>query len=447
MLTLLQKGKADGVVIHKIDRSARNLKDWAEIGQLAESGIEVHFANEAVDLSSSTGMLSADVQAVVAAHYIRNLREEVKKGYYGRLKQGLCPYPAPLGYLNCGQGKPKTLDPERASIIRKAFELYATGKYSQQEVASELARLGLRTRKGEKLSKNAVGRMLASRFYIGELYVKKVGQTFAGIHEPLVSPKLFERVQQVMSGKYVLRPRSHRFIFSRLISCRTCGRSLIAERQKGHVYYRCLQRHNAILKEKVIEKRFGVVFSTLRLSPKESLLLDTILKEKKDRWENEAKMHVKVLELRSSALRQRMERLTDAYLEGLVEKESFGQKKTALQLERNDAERQITEIMQGNGPSISRYEKIVELIKTAYPLYKCGLFEEKRDVINKVMSNRQASEKALVFTLRFPFSEIVKRNGGAFGGARRGASRTWKRIFEQIGRRLHDSKYQADGLL
>src|SRR5207302_8500233 len=127
MLSDIKRGAAQGIIIHKIDRSARNLRDWAEVGELAEAGTEVHFANEAVDLSSPTGMLSADVQAVVAAHYIRNLREEVKKGYYGRLKQGLCPYPAPLGYLNHGTGKAKTIDPKFGPLVRKAFELYTTG--------------------------------------------------------------------------------------------------------------------------------------------------------------------------------------------------------------------------------------------------------------------------------------------------------------------------------
>src|SRR5206468_10057168 len=124
MLKLLTQGKADGVIIHKIDRSARNLKDWADLGELIDQGIEVHFANESVDLHSRGGRLSADIQAVVAADYIRNLREEVRKGFYGRLKQGLYPLPAPLGYLDRGKGKPKALDPVRAPLVKAAFELY-----------------------------------------------------------------------------------------------------------------------------------------------------------------------------------------------------------------------------------------------------------------------------------------------------------------------------------
>src|SRR4029450_11873410 len=89
MLKLLKRGKASGVIIHKIDRSARNLKDWADLGQLIDEGIDVRFSQESLDLNTRGGRLSADIQAVVAADFIRNLREETRKGFYGRLKQGL----------------------------------------------------------------------------------------------------------------------------------------------------------------------------------------------------------------------------------------------------------------------------------------------------------------------------------------------------------------------
>src|SRR5580700_7546636 len=111
MIKLLRKQGAIGVIIHKIDRSARNLRDWADLGELIDRGVEVQFANESLDLTSRGGRLSADIQAVVASDYIRNLREETKKGFYGRLKQGILPMPAPLGYRNIGSGKPKEPDP------------------------------------------------------------------------------------------------------------------------------------------------------------------------------------------------------------------------------------------------------------------------------------------------------------------------------------------------
>lgn len=132
MLKLLRANKAAGVIIHKIDRSARNLKDWASLGELIDSGIAVHFTNDSVDLSSTTGRLSADIQAVVAAHYIRNLREETLKGFYGRLKQGIFPMPALLGYLDAGAGKTKTPDPLKAPLMKMAFREFLALPFPEQ---------------------------------------------------------------------------------------------------------------------------------------------------------------------------------------------------------------------------------------------------------------------------------------------------------------------------
>lgn len=55
MMTKLRAGEAQGVVIHKIDRSARNLRDWADLGELIDAGVNVHFANESLDLHSRGG--------------------------------------------------------------------------------------------------------------------------------------------------------------------------------------------------------------------------------------------------------------------------------------------------------------------------------------------------------------------------------------------------------
>lgn len=60
-------------------------------------------------MSSRSARLAADIQAVVAADYIRNLREEAKRGIEKRLEQGFLPCGAPVGYLDAGKAKSKTI--------------------------------------------------------------------------------------------------------------------------------------------------------------------------------------------------------------------------------------------------------------------------------------------------------------------------------------------------
>jgi site-specific DNA recombinase len=85
MAKRLRKGEADGFIVHKVDRSSRNYHDWADINDLADEGFDVRFASDNLDLSTRGKRLLADVQAVFATDYIRNLKEEVRKGIHGRL--------------------------------------------------------------------------------------------------------------------------------------------------------------------------------------------------------------------------------------------------------------------------------------------------------------------------------------------------------------------------
>lgn len=172
ILKKLKQGKADGLIVHKIDRSARNLKDWADLGELMDRGVAVYFAGEGLDLSSRGGRLAADIQAVVAADYIRNVREEAKRGIRKRLEQGFLPTGCPVGYLECGGGKVKLADPERAPYIRLAFTWYATGDYPLRKLLTVLQDLGFLNKFGTRVSMNGLSGILRNPFYMGFIYLR-----------------------------------------------------------------------------------------------------------------------------------------------------------------------------------------------------------------------------------------------------------------------------------
>ena len=83
MVASLKRGESKGLVIHKIDRSARNYHDWAVISDLADAGIEFHITTESFDFNTYGGRMAADFMAVVAANYVRNLKTEIHKGQQG----------------------------------------------------------------------------------------------------------------------------------------------------------------------------------------------------------------------------------------------------------------------------------------------------------------------------------------------------------------------------
>src|SRR5260370_32834402 len=216
MLRLIRLKKAQGVIIHKIDRSMRNQQDWADVGKLVDAGVEIHFATENVDLKTVAGRLSADIQAVVAMHYSRNLREEVKKGLYGRLKQGFYPFRAPIGYVNQGTANVNAADPVKAPLIQEAFRLYSSGNFSLPDLTQQMFRKGLRNRNGGPVTINRFATILKNPFYIGLMKIERNGQTFPGIHQPLIATDIFEKTQDVLAGKSPHRAKSHRFTYTRV---------------------------------------------------------------------------------------------------------------------------------------------------------------------------------------------------------------------------------------
>lgn len=418
MMNRLRKGEAAGVIIHKIDRSARNLRDWADIAQLSDEGIEIHFTREGVDLQSSSGRLSADVQAVVAANYVRNLREETIKGFYGRLKQGLLPLPAPLGYLDCGRGKPKQIDPVRGPLIKEAFRLYATGRFSQYSLSEEMRRGGLYTRKGHPVSKTTLAGILSNHFFYGLIRIRKGNQSFIGVHEPLVSKALFDQVQDVAAGRSVRSgPFRKEFAFSRLVRCTPCGRSLIAEWQKGHTYYRCHTRGCPLtsFREESIDQGIRRAIERLKLDPEEIPVLDRYVADKRTTAVQSQQKLATAVDFKLSAVKERLNRLTDIYIEGQIESEIFNQRKQTLLSERLELEGQLRELRHDPTSALARMEQFVELVKAAYLQYESGNPAEKRQMIETALSNRSATGKTLDFTLKSELSQVAKRSVDRYG--------------------------------
>jgi DNA invertase Pin-like site-specific DNA recombinase len=440
MLKLLRLRAAEGVIIHKIDRSARNLDDWVGIGKLVDAGVEIYFANESVDLKTVAGRLSADIQAVVAAHYSRNLREETRKGIYGRLKQGFYPLRAPIGYLDQGAAKPKLPDPAMAPLVKETFELYATGKISLPELANHMYERGLRNRHGGPVTVNGLSTLLNNPFYIGIMRIKKTGDTFTGNHPPLLNRALFEQIQAILRGKTVDRTSRHEFLFSRLVRCASCRYSLIGERKKGHVYYRCHNRPfktppvcpMTAIREELLDQSIRQTLDTITLSDRELLYLREQIEPHHQRAEEERKQQVHAARLQLDSLRTRVSRLTDLFLDGSLQKTVFEEKQKAYVWEEAELKQKLTLLENGSETAFREVEKFVELLKSPQMLYKQADHENKRELLRILLSDLTVSGKNVSLALRIPFRLVAEREKTSLCGPYRGTCRTTANLLQQL---------------
>jgi len=173
------------VIVEKTDRLYRNFKDCVTLEDL---DVEIHLPKEGQIISKdskSQAKLVHGIQVVIGRNFIENLKEEVRKGMREKAEQGIYPSKAPIGYRNNKIERTIDVDSEKAPIVQRMFELYATGQHSPLRLGKLIS-----DETGLRHPKSYLERILKNPFYTG-LFVWG-GKTYQGTHTPLVSADLFE---------------------------------------------------------------------------------------------------------------------------------------------------------------------------------------------------------------------------------------------------------------
>ena len=140
----LNKGRVHFVVVFNLTRFARDKYDhFALRSHLQSLGISLRSATEPID-DTSTGKLMEGVLAAFAQFDNDCRSDRTRAGMKAALELGRWVFLAPIGYLNAPRSMGKSLmpDPERAPLVRRAFEEYATGRFTKQQAARAGKSLG-----------------------------------------------------------------------------------------------------------------------------------------------------------------------------------------------------------------------------------------------------------------------------------------------------------------
>lgn len=153
MLQYIAKHPVSYVIVHKLDRLARDrTDDVAILMAIKAAGAVLVSVSENID-DSPAGKFQHAVMAGMAEYYSSNLSHEAKKGIAQKAKRGGTHGVAPIGYLNTitrvegREIKGVALDPERAEHIRYAFRTYAQGDVSISTLTDLLKERGLTSQK------------------------------------------------------------------------------------------------------------------------------------------------------------------------------------------------------------------------------------------------------------------------------------------------------------
>ncbi len=366
MLKYVGEHRISTVIVHKVDRLARNRVDDVEINlELTKAGAQLVSCSENIDETPS-GMLLHGIMSSIAEFYSRNLATESRKGMLQKAKGGGTVNAAPFGYINARTRTPEgrevrmvELDADRAPWVPWIFQHYATGEWTVAMIRDELSKHHVTTlprpsRPSSPIANSHIHGILKNRYYVG--VVKFEGIEYPGKHEALVSEQLFARVQQVREARHQSgeKPRVHSHYLKGSLYCGNCGEPLTFEQSRNRAgnlydYFYCLGRQRlkngctfkatqAFMMEDLVESHWSTVaISETRLEKIRHLVLEHIdtLLPNQDRAEAEARREL-------AELAEQSERLMQAFYADAIALDHLKREQTRISAARGVAEAVIT---------------------------------------------------------------------------------------------------------
>jgi DNA invertase Pin-like site-specific DNA recombinase len=408
MLSFLEQGKADGILSWNPDRLARNSVDGGHIIHMIDCGLikSLKFPTFWFE-PTPQGLFMLNIAFGQSKYFVDNLRENVKRGLRQKIRNGVWPGWAPVGYLNNPKTRGIDIDLYKSLGVKKLFEMYATGSQTFLSLANWCEENKLHGNLGKKIAISNVQKILSNPFYIGLMRWK--GEIFEGQHEPLISKKLFDKCQEVMAkrGK-VQEVRKHNFAFLGLMICASCGCSITAEKQKGHNYYRCTKKKGPCqekhyLREESLTEQITNFLQKVSLSSQDTEKVLAELEKDEDRVKEEAKSTVQNLKVELTEIEAKLEKLLDAYLGEVISADDYKVRKDKLLTQKVGLGEKIRDFEQKGSSWLEPAREFVLSLNQAKKLVETENKEEMTTFLKNIGSNCVLRNRELVFAPKIQY--------------------------------------------
>ncbi|MCD6413702.1 MAG: recombinase family protein, partial [Elusimicrobia bacterium] len=415
-----QSKESIGLLAWHPDRLARNSVDGGQIIYLIDTGkiSSLRFPTFWFE-PTPQGLFMLQVAFGQSKYYSDNLSENVKRGIRQKLRRGEWPTLAPFGYVNNPKTRNIEPDPVKARIIKKIFDEFAQGKHTLQSISERLSFWGVVSKNGTNLCKATIQRILTNPVYIG-LIVHK-GETYEGKFKPIISRATFEKVQKILKER--AKPRKskkrHNFPFTGLMKCGECGASITAQYAHGnggtYRYYRCTKRlgscSQGYLREELLAEQLRGKIS------KVALCEDWTKKmlAKVDEWEKEqnqsSQSFAQNLKKKMEKTEQKIDKLVNAFLDGIIEKDIYLKKKDELIRTKAKLLQKKSDFgRKGN----NWIEPLRNWILDAHHAEKLALSKDLAEIksfVKKIGTNRRLLDKTFLLDWKKPWSFLVSLDG------------------------------------
>jgi site-specific DNA recombinase len=336
------EAKFDVVLVFHTSRFARNQIEARRYKQLLRErlGIRVISVTQPMgeDHTDPSAFLAESIHEMFDEYYSVSLSFWTRSGLKEKARQGHLVGSLPWGYVRDLATKLAVPDPARAPLVLQLFERYATGQESDRTLAAWLNATGARTARGRQFGKDTVREMLCNAAYAGYVSgLRDKSRAIKGLHEPIVTDELFDRVQEVRGWRTrVVKPGppSDEYLLRKLLRCERCGarmhgtrgsktavrRYMCSTRRYGHS---CGER---IVKAEALE---GQLIDWIRAFQPDGQLHDLLLQT----VQAQTAEHTAQPAERRNELLDQLQRLQDLYVLGDLTKAQYIMRRQALEEE------------------------------------------------------------------------------------------------------------------
>ena len=427
------------LIVEKTDRLYRNFKDYVTLDEI--EGLEIHFVKEGTVISRdsrSNEKFVHGIHVLMAKRYIDNLSEETRKGMTEKANQGIWPSFAPLGYKNVdGPNGKRVIVPDEnfAPMIRRLFELCATGRYSIKQLGSVVREERLTGRGDRPMPTSTVHKIVRNRVYSGDFEWN--GNRYHGTHDPIVPAGLWEQAQAALDGRLAKRAKKtdHSFPFSGLLTCGHCGCALVGEiKKERYVYYHCSGAKGKCpepyARQEAIESEFESVLRLIVLDEEVVEWVTSALRQShtdEKRFRDEA---VGKLKKEYTRLQGRLEAMYEDRLDGRVDLAFFDRKSREWRDEQSRILREVEGYQAANESYMDAGIRILELSRNMHRLFAKQSADEKRRLLDFVVSNCSWKGGKLTPEFRQPFdmlavASVQSQASGSASGGENGPNANW----------------------
>ncbi|MEK6913738.1 MAG: recombinase family protein [Nanoarchaeota archaeon] len=181
-----QEKKFDIILVYKIDRFSRKLKDLITILEdLKTKNINFTSVTEQIDTTSAMGEAFFQIIGVFAQLERGMVKERVQLSFDRKINLGEALYRAPFGYAY--QNKKLIKHPENAEKVKEIFEMWGAG-VNHNEICQRF-----------NIPSSTIYQIIKNPIYIGKIKYK--GEVYKANHLPLIDEVLFNKVNLIIPNE------------------------------------------------------------------------------------------------------------------------------------------------------------------------------------------------------------------------------------------------------